>query len=227
METNSYFNQLKGDLISIGFSFYGEPSSYPADPESTLLKALVFFYEDRKLFRMLLRWILVIAPLIHVERLYKLAEKLDSKFVPVLGALAKKIILNGDRRFKLICEYTKKRMETEKIVIQIPTGYSDSYLKSKYGEDLEFASFGINLAKIEPEDEKKILDLPQILKNHRWLRIRTLVGANFRSDLIFFLTSKAIENPNQAAKILGCSRETAYRLWKEVSLFDGLEKLTA
>lgn len=227
MENSAVFHTLKSDLISLGFSFYGNPSLRSADPEVTLIRALEFFYEDRKVFRMLLRWCLVTSPLLHVERLYKWSENLEPRLVPILGALSKKLIQSGDRRFKLIYEEMKKRMKQRKIRIATPEGYSDSFLVSKYGADEEFGEFGVTIARLEPEDERKVLNLPGIIKTHRWLRLRTLVGANFRADLIYWLTEKTLENPNQAAKVLGCSRETAYRLWKEVSLYQDFDKLVA
>ena len=119
----------------------------------------------------------------------------------------------------------KNGLRYRRLKISIPEGYSDPFLISKYGEDEEFKEFGLKLAKIDPEDEKKILDLPSILKSHPWLKIRALVGANFRADLVYWMSLKILKNPNQAAKLLGCSRETAYRLWKEISLFENIEKI--
>lgn len=227
MKVNELFNELKGELISIGFSLYGEPSLFAADPEAVLVKALQFFYEDRKIFRMLLRWCLTIAPLIHVERLHKQIQNLEPNLIPVLGAVSKKLILSGDRRFSLIYEEMKNKFKLSNISPTPPEGYGDSFLISKYGEDPELKEFDMRVAYILPENEKKVLDLRGILKIHRWLRLRVLIGPNFRADLIYLLSLKTVKNPNQAAKILGCSRETAYRLWKEVTLFEGIDKLFA
>lgn len=219
------FEQIKPSLISLGFSFYGEASLLPADPENTLLAGLEFFYEDRKLFRMLLRWCLSTSSLIHVERLSKLAQKLDPALMPALEGLALKLVKAGDRRFKLIVDQMKASIK--KHAIRLPEGYADPYLIAKQGIDPEFLEVGFTMALIQPEDQKKILGLCDILKMNHWLKIRALVGANFRADLIFLLIQKKVKNPNQAAKILCCSRETAYRLWREISLFEGIEKLAA
>ncbi len=225
MENNTIFKNLKGDLISLGFSFYGDIPTRAADPELTLLRALPFFYQDRKIFRMLLRWCLVTASLLHVERLSKLSDDLELDLVPILGALSKKLVVSGDRRFKLIYEKMRTKQNHKKITIDVPEGYADSFLISKYGQDSEFKDFNITIAKLDPEDEKKIIPLNGIVKVHRWLKLRTLVGANFRADLVYWLTEKSVSNPNQAAKVLRCSRETAYRLWKEVSLFEDFSLL--
>jgi hypothetical protein len=221
---SSHFQKMRANLISLGFLFYGELPSKVADPEATLIQMLHFFYEDRKLFRMTLLWLTNVSQFIHVERLHKFCNDLDPKLIPIMGALSKKMILFGDRRFRLIYEEMKKMNPTQ---TEVPEGYADPFLISKYGEDTELKEFGIVVAKFEPEDSKKVLDLPNILKLNPWLKLRALIGANFRADLIWCLTQKAVQNPNQAAKALGCSRETAYRLWKEVSLFENLERLVA
>ncbi len=214
-------------LVSLGFAFHGRPSAQPADPEKIILELLSAFYEDRKTFRIMLRWLLTTSELIHVERLAALAKYIASEDKAVLGALALKLVRAGDRRWAMIVERAKVDLEKHPSSSSAPEEYADPYLVEKYGTDAEFLAFGLKTATVSPEDEKKVLTLAGILKGHGWLRLRALMGPCFRADLAYLRITAEVSNPNQAIKILGCSRETAYRLWRALSLYDGLHRLVA
>ncbi len=213
-------------LLSLGFAFYGGAAKKTADPERTILSLLPSFRADRKLFRMLLAWLDIASDLVHIERLAGLAEEASDEDKIVLGAVASRLARDRDKRWALIFRNMKRDLEGKRLPSP-PSEYADPYLVSKHGEDPHFREFGYRIAMLHPEDEKKILSLNGILRSNLWLRLRALIGPNFRADLVYLIVAGLAENPNQAASLLGCSRETAYRLWKAVTQFEDLTKLAS
>lgn len=209
---NSFFEQRRDQLLSLGFAFHGRIPKASADPEKSILDLLPALFEDRKVFRMLLAWLGVASELIHVERLKALSEDLPARSKLVLGAVALKLA-KKDRRWKLLADSMKNALSDNPHELIFPRELSDPYLMSKYGKDEEFAKFGVEIATILPEDEKKILSLRGILRANAWLRLRALMGANFRADVAYLFLS-GVEGPADAARVLGCSRDTAYRNWR-------------
>jgi hypothetical protein len=198
-------------LISLGFAFYGKVPRKSADPEKTILEILPALTEDRKLFRMLLTWLEIVSDLVHVERLKSLSDNLDPELKVVLGGIALKL-MPTDRRWKSVLEAIRPKAKSVKF--EVPVELRDPYLVDKYGLDEEYAQFGIKMARILPEADKKILSLEGILKVNFWLRLRALMGANFRADIAYLYLSGAVDGPSAAAKVLDCARDTAYRNWK-------------
>ena len=47
-----------------------------------------------------------------------------------------------------------------------------------------------------------------------WLRLRAAFGANWRADVLFVILNGLANNPFQASRVLGCSYETAHRIWQ-------------
>lgn len=217
---------IKPRLISLGFGFYGESSEKPADPERIIIDVVRLFRDEQKTFRMLLAWLEKCHELVHVERLRSFASELSNFELRMLGMLSMKQVKNGDRRFSIIAEFVKNELRTKnKNEPNFDLESDDPYLIEKLGVDEELKEFGLRSAKIDPTDPKKILTLDEILQRNAWLRFRALIGANFRADLAFVMANKLAQNPYQAAKILGCSQETAYRLWKGLRLYPNIEKL--
>lgn len=206
---NSTFEKLKPDLISLGFSYVGEPSNHSPDPEKTLVAALALFQEDQKLYRMLLAWMERFGDLVHVERMATYSKNLSRNERLILGVTALKLLNAGDKRFKSLFE----RIRREKIKYDLPFSSQDTYLIEKNGLDLEFQSFGIKTAKITPADPKKLLARKFVVENNRWLRFRALLGTNYRADIAFVRTSRLVDTAYGAMKFLHCSKETSYRIW--------------
>ena len=224
MNSPRTFNQIKPDLISMGFAFYGDSSQVAADPERTLLQIVELSQTERKTFVMLLAWLDKARALIHVERLKTLSAALSQGAIPVLGALCLKQVRAGDRRFSSLVTVSKDRTRHPQ-VFSGDSFQSDEYMISKHGLDDEFSEFGLQTARIAPADEKKILTWEGILSQNAWLRMRALMGANFRADMAYLMSSGRAGNANQAMRVLGCNLETAYRLWKSLSLAPDLSKL--
>ena len=224
MNSPKAFAQLKPDLISMGFAFYGDQSLLPPDPEWTILQIIELCQTERKAFVMLLAWLEKLRELVHVERLKSLSSELSIAAVPSFGALCLKQVKQGDRRFSAPASFAKARMNRLPALPSSPFE-TDDFMISKYGADEEFQELGIRTARIAAADERKILTLDAILSRNPWLRIRSLMGANFRADIAYLMSSKRASNANQAMRILGCNLETAYRLWKSLSLAPDLTKL--
>lgn len=177
---------------------------------------------------MLLAWFEKVRDLIHVERLKSILSTLDGQFLPVFGAVCLKQVRGGDRRFSILVTAVKREMERQKIQdvpgLELDVEY-DEYLVSKQGIDEEFLEFGIRMARLIPAESKKILSVEGILKQNAWLRMRALIGANFRADIAYLMAFRIVENAYQASKFLGCNVETAYRLWRLLEAAPDLAKL--
>ena len=92
----------------------------------------------------------------------------------------------------------------------------DEFLLEKYGEDTEFLDFGIRLPKVIPEENKKLLSQSAVLSGNPWLRLRALLGSNYRADITFARLAKLVSNAYGAMKLLKCSKETSYRIWSSL-----------
>lgn len=226
MSRKNSFLQLKADLISIGFAFYGEPSAHAADPERTLLGSIELFSTERKSFVMLLAWLEKVRDLVHVERLKSMMHDLDPGFLPVFGAVCLKQLRSGDRRFAILITAARHEIDRRKIRYE-PRVECDAFLVSKHGVDEEFLEFGIRTPLIAPADPKKILSVEGILKRNSWLRMRALIGPNFRADIAYLMAARIVGNAHQASKTLGCNAETAYRLWRTLEIAPDLAKLAS
>jgi hypothetical protein len=92
------------------------------------------------------------------------------------------------------------------------------YLIEKHGRDLEFEAFGIHTSKIDPAEPRKTLTIEGIIAQNDWLAARTLIGPTYRADLYYLMKHRLAKNPREAARRLGCSYETAHRLWRILRL---------
>lgn len=221
MDKQSRYHEL---LLSLGVALYGTPTDKAVDPEQAILELTGTFFDDQKFFRLLLAWLGEAGDLVHVERLLNLSEDLPAANALILCAIALKQVRNGDRRWSVVAKRLRRASKNTAKNLSVPEGYDSEYLISKRGLDPEFEKLGVRIALIEPEDRKKLPSLEGILKANPWLRFRALIGANFRADIAAIISAKMAQNPNQAAKIARCSRETAYRLWRWITL-SGAEAL--
>ena len=213
-------------LASLGCGFKVDYLDLASDPEQTIIDSLNFFWTDEKLFIMLIGVLKHrISDLIHVERLVSLAKKLSNDELIILMVIADKMVRLGDRRFKLVEQKLKRRgMKLSKSPNKL---YSGKYLLDKWGLDPSFKKYKIIVPKLFEEAEKKFFNRKHILENNPWLRIRALVGSNYRADLIYLKSANIVDSPAKAYKIVGCERSTAYKIWDSISEVGNLEKLIA
>jgi len=220
------FGELKPKLISLGFAFYGNAANQ-ADPEATLLDVVRLAGEEPKAFQMLLAWLDKVRDLIHVERVRVLAGDLAGDGLIALGCLALKQVKSGDRRFSILVDLAKEKLSNAPSHDSYFAKQADAFLIEKYGIDRELLEFGITSQEVRPADPKKILTLEKILAQNLWLKFRALIGANFRADIAYVMARKMARNPYQAAKLVHCSQETAYRLWKGLLLYPEIQLLAS
>ncbi len=209
---NRSFDSIKSDLISLGFAYYGDSSACAPDPEKVIVEIIKLFSEDQKLYRMLLAWMDRFGDLVHVERLSSQIDDLSDEHKLILGVTALKRVNAGDIRFKVLFEKIKKQKPTLGFVMS----GQDDYLIEKNGLDLEFKVFGLKTSKINPSENRKLLDRKAVLGSNLWLRLRALLGSNFRADVAFVRLSHLAHNAYGAMKLLKCSKETSYRIWSNL-----------
>lgn len=210
---NKAFNSMKPDLIALGFAYYGSPSPLPPDPEKTIIQIIKLFSEDQKIYRIMLAWFERFGDLIHVERIASQINQLSDFEKIILGVTALKMVNAGDSRFKSIVSKIKHK----KIKLNIEISGQDEFLIEKHGLDKEFNFFSIKTSKILPADSKKLIDRDFIIKNNLWLRLRLLLGTNFRADIAFVRLNHLAQNAYGAMKLLNCSKETSYRIWNSLA----------
>lgn len=205
---------LQDELAALGIAFVTEDKalSLEPDPERTFLKSISEWNTERKTLKLLLAWMDSYGDLFHVERLRSLAESLSAVELAWLGGFASYQVSQKDLRWQAIEKYCVSRLG--KPMPQFATSNLDVLQSERKGRDPHFEKFGLILPLIEPSDPKKIYVREATIKRNAWLRLRLLFGSNFRADMAYLFLRQKVANAFQAEKLLGCSRETAYRLWK-------------
>ena len=205
-------DHLRDVWASLGIAFNNR-TQIQTDPESALI-ALVQsdeFPEDKKMMSLAMLWLTHYSKLVHVERLKTLAKKLRSFELALLGGIASKCVSNGDHRFKIIVRLAEHSLKKKKFEM----GDSETFIQMR-GLDLDFAKFGIRIAPILPEAEKKLLTRAEIIRRNDWLKYRLLFGANMRADIAAVISLKLADTGYAAAKLLSCAPNTAYRNWNDL-----------
>lgn len=206
------FLKLRPDLVSLGFAFYGEGSAIAPDPEKTIIEIIKVFDTELKVAHMMLAWMERFGDLIHVERLMSLSKELKPRERVFLGVIALKQVNAGDLRYRSLLQ----KIKLLPINTESPWPGEDPYLIEKYGIDAEFESFGIKTSLFYPSENKKLFSRSGIIERNLWLRLRVLLGTNFRADLAFVRLSGLAKNAYAAMQNLKCSKETCYRIWKSL-----------
>lgn len=211
-------NKLMAHWNTLGIAFK-EKFHLPADPEITLLKSLSFLQEERKFLSLILTWLNEYGHLVHVERIKSLARDLSPQEMAWLGGIAS-TMARRDRRWLSI-----ERMVNQSIKIPrkgFPTSKLDVLVAKKNGRDIHFDKFGLVIPKLTPAKSTKLFSRKKVIRNHPWLRLRALFGANWRADIVWKMLQDAQQTPYQVAKKLGCTTETAYRNWYALEEADAL-----
>lgn len=204
---------LRDSWASLGIAFNSK-SEECVDPETAIIELVSSgeFPEDKKMMGLALLWLKHFSKLVHVERLKTMAKDLGALELALLGAIARKCVADGDFRFRVIEKLAKKKNSGSP---KFDIGDSETFIKMK-GLDPDFASFGIRVATINPDDDKKLLQRGAILKKNLWLKNRVLFGSNLRADVATVISLKRADSAYAAAKILKCSPNAAYRNWKDL-----------
>ena len=224
-----YFEQIKSDLIRFGFSYYGVPSEKSPDPERLILLVCAQFERDRKTFGMLMRLLIEILNLIHVERFKNLIENDPApssvKYLAIY-ILAARMSEEGDVRFVAVMQMLAHKINSQDLQLKsVLKEIQDPYLLQKQGEDQALKKIGISAYRIMPAEKKKVLNREQILKRNLWLRLRVMIGTNYRADGVYLKFTGNFKNRYQIWKALGSSQETAYRICNELEDLGSLKNI--
>ncbi len=203
-------NDLNAKLSSLGIALLSE-KAYCADPERTLIEALSYFGEDRKLLSLIIGWILEFSDLIHVERLRALAKRCSNEELAWLGGISS-YAAERDRRFESLVNFVTKQLGEK--AKPLSASKLDKLAAQRKGKDRHFYRFGITIPQLDPAPEKKLHTRLHVFSYHPWLRLRSLFGPCWRADIAWELLRDREQTPYRAAKTLGCNTETAYRNWK-------------
>ena len=213
------------NLASIGCAWTVEFPKIPADPEKTVLDTLQFFWSKPKIFNMLVGVLYYrIHDIIHVDRLISLAQDIPSEEKIILKAISQKITRVGDKRYRTVIN----KLSTGRAKVEgIPKDHSDPYLVEKYGLDEDFLKFKVKVLAQPLPAEKKYFNRESILVRNPWLRLRALIGPNYRADITYLRAAKIANTPVEAYSVAGCTRAVAYTHWRVLSQLKDIEKLVA
>lgn len=221
-------DELVALWAQLGIAFAVSRPSAAIDPERLLLASLPHMAQDRKLLRLVTTWLGDFGELIHLERLLGLVKSRPASLgsgamveARLLGGLARTAVASGDRRWLKLAERCKKAL-AEGAPEEASQEGSATFLVTRDGADLHFFEFGLTVASLtgqqrpgfESNPSKKLLTRETIVAENPWLRLRVALGTNWRADLVFAVLAGLAANPFQAARLLGCSYETAHRTWR-------------
>ncbi len=209
-------SQILKDLSSLGCNFAISEDSISADPEQTVIRTIDYFWQDKKIFTMLIGLIKFrLFHLINVQRLLILSKNLDSERKAILAVLSLKIFRHTqDERYQMMYNLFKK--DNLKLT-RIPQNYQDPFYISRRGTDKEFKKIKIEVADFfNDQHSKKFNTLERILAKNSWLKYRALIGPSFRADIIFLFIEKKMRSQSDICKLVGCNKSTVSRLWRSI-----------
>ena len=227
IKTRYYSDEIVKKLSSLGCAFNVKSPSVSTDPENCIIESLRFYWEYNDIFFMIYSLLENrISHLIHIERLANLAEKayIKSDEKVLLIALCNKLAEKGDHRFKLI---SKKLHKKGLKMHNPPRNECSAHLIKLWGAETSLLPFGVKVRSFYKVNEKKLFSLKEIYKKNIWLKLRAIIGPNYRSDILYLKSTGIAKTAYQAAKIAGCNTSTATRIWKSVEYIPDLKKLIA
>lgn len=215
-------DNIRDCWAGLGIAFATATPVKNADPEKTLIESLPELEKDRKLLALILSWFAEYGFVFHVERIKSLASDLSARELAWLGGIADYQVYGfHDQRWNTVKTFVEKKISGAKF----STSKLDELQAKKNGKELAFFNFGLLIPKIDHALTKKIAPRANVIKKNIWLRYRLLFGTNWRADMAAVMIQKLAKNSYQAEKILGCSRETAYRNWNALKAANAEEIL--
>jgi hypothetical protein len=227
-KSNLSRNEMTNLWSKLGIAFSADPTGPDVDPEVTLLLSLEYAVDQRKTLKLIAQWLTAHGDLVHVERLLGMIRKgewrdetegkLSTRY---LGALAGYLLSRGDRRWKIIASECKKMLKGS--VAQFMVDEDMRFLIERDGADPHFQKFGVTIPLLLEksrelraggfQNQTKLRSREYILDTNPWLRLRAALGTNWRADILFVILTGLASNAYQTGKLLGCSYETAHRIW--------------
>lgn len=182
-------------------------------PEECLAELSLHLLQDPKALVLAVGAIKTHAQIFHPEFLLKTIRNHQCDF-SVIGVLLSK---TQDRRFHKVIEFCR----AQNFISEKPAKMLSFALKiGQSSADAEFQSFGVQVSQLDPVDEKKIAKIDLFLRNNLFVRNRLLFGCNWRADIISVI-DMGFDNPTAVKNRLGCSYETAHRVFGEYTLVEG------
>lgn len=183
------------------------------DPELRIITSLEDFVRDPRLLGMFFAWAEVYDELINVERLMGFLRELKPYQLAVLGAASGK--LRRIERWQKLNQKISGMLGKHVPQFDLPDIYRR--LADLSGADPDFKAFGIVIPTVKISDHKKLKNKNEIAKHNIWFRLRCLFGNHMRADVIIAMKVLKKTNAYQVEKYLRCSRETAYRHFKDLN----------
>ncbi len=207
------YDKLRDQWKAMGAAFEAGRIGFVDSPEEIILATVTDpeFPRNKQMIRLMLGWLAIYRELIHVERLKTINELFDPHALAILGGIAEKQVKEGDHRWKVIRKQVVERLRGKSL--EDAPADPDIQIERK-GNDPDFANFGLKVYKTTAEEPRKFRSREYVLSRNTWLKNRLLFGPNLRADVATLMELKLVNNANQAAKKLGCSRDGAYRNWK-------------
>lgn len=225
MAVREYVDVIPG-LWSMGadYMYDGSVSLQDLDPEMTLLRTLKCYWTANDVFFMLFALLKFrIGSLIHVERLIKLAMQgsLSNDEKILLIAVSKKLVKLGDHRFKAVYKHL---YEPNMKLQTLPRLQSGKAIVKHHGAEESLLEFGAEVMKFKVDD-RKLHSLNMIMKRNDWIKLRILMGVNYRADVTFLKSTGQADKASQISQILGCDLSTASKNLKYIDEFKNLKKI--
>lgn len=191
------------------------------DIEDVLIEAARQVPDDSKLFSLLCSWIAVHGNYVIVEKLFKKAKKLKADDIATQWLVAFAIFAKSQGYHK----WSKAMKRLNKNLYAFDEILTKSAIQ-RQGAMSEFEKYNIFIPKgslrIRHDDALSPLELAKMNNQYR---NRLIYGASWRADIITAIQN-GLENPYAISKILGCSYEPAYRVFKDyhiaLKISDGL-----
>lgn len=198
------------NFSGLGIAYNCIVPNFLSDPEKSLIDSIEIVSQDTKALKLVLCWLSNYEDLLHIERLKALIRISPITTKAWIGGIAS--FMGANKRWATILR------EVEGIRIKVKRMNDlESLQVKRLGLDPNFKKYGIHLPSFDMEGmEKKLLNREYVLRNHFWLRLRAMFGANWRADIVWQMYLNPDQTPYQVAKTLGCNTETAYRNWKSL-----------
>lgn len=117
-----------------------------------------------------------------------------------------------DRRWRVVTKAVRQRLGPG--IQRLQSSDLDLLVAERKGRDEHFEAYGLLIPRVFPARQAKLLKREATLRQHPWLRLRALFGANWRADIVWHMIRQPELTPYQISRKLGCNTETAYRNYK-------------
>lgn len=178
------------------------------DPEALVIKSLKLYWTDNSSFFLVLKSLRTnLGHLININRLIKLVEvsQISNDELCLLIAICNILEKEIDRNFSLV---QKKIYKKSMILYSPPERETDPYLIKENGLEESLIKFNVKVRKFYDESEKKLTSFENLLKVNPWLKFRTVIGSNTRSDVLYLISRNFDANQSTIAKKAYCTKQS-------------------